>query len=342
MKIHYLIIFFMILSCGVRPPRKKDNTSNNFNLPPEFDTNTSWVSDISLLPGNDSPLVTKLGSSVLFENGSVSTPVWYSTNWYPDSTGGTSDVLTKYDSAIGDVYKTSSTWESQNANQYKNVKWAGHCNGLAAASVMTDAPKHSILYNNVNFTIDDIEGLLIEEWQNSYAKAIGKRCESFPILYDIFTGRAVDETCRGIDPSLFHIVLTNFLGRFHKAIIVNVEPYNEIWNIPIVSYKILGQQPLTVQDVNKWLFGFSEDTYSYNPKATQWVYFQTIVYFSNGKNKTYEYILELNDANEMIGGQWYRGSNKDHPNFIWRPSKPNPEDPYLNTTVVDSIYNQAF
>ena len=121
MKIHYLIIFFMVLSCGVRPPRKKDNTNNNFNLPPEFDTNTSWVSDISLLPGNDSPLVTKLGSSVLFENGLVSIPVWYTTNWYPDSTGGTSDVLTKYDSAMGDVYKTSSTWESQNANQYKNI-----------------------------------------------------------------------------------------------------------------------------------------------------------------------------------------------------------------------------
>jgi len=39
--------------------------------------------------------------------------------------------------------------------------------------------------------------------------------------------------------------------------------------------------------------------------------------------KTYEYVLELDAADNIIGGEWVGTSRYDHPDFLWFPtSKP--------------------
>ncbi len=35
---------------------------------------------------------------------------------------------------------------------------------------------------------------------------------------------------------------------------------------------------------------------------------------------TYEYLLELDDAGKIIGGEWLNGSKKAHPDFLWLPT----------------------
>ncbi|GMF09321.1 unnamed protein product [Phytophthora lilii] len=41
-------------------------------------------------------------------------------------------------------------------------------------------------------------------------------------------------------------------------------------------------------------------------------------YFDAGED--YEYLLELNEANEIIGGEWLQHSYDYHPDFLWFPT----------------------
>lgn len=347
-----LILFLLfVMACSDRPPTEKKGKGEKIGdikvvnkpilpivIADHKDTAITWLNDPNALDGGDttSPLVTTLDSS---DVGFVMTPVWMG-NWHPSSGNGTVDAMVKYDAALDSTDKKASTWEKDTTATLKNIKWSGHCNGLAAASIMVAEPIKDVTYKGVLFTVNDIKALLIESWQNSYGKAVGKRCEKQNIEYDS-NGRMLDDNCRDVSPATFHILLTNFLGRFHKPILVDVESGYEVWNSPIITYDVLAKQSLSLQSATMWLTGTAMDFYAYNPKATQWIYFQTQVTFSDNKKKTYEYILERDDSGQIIGGEWFRESKKNHPDFIWRPTKPNPENPYIDLQKVQDIYNQS-
>lgn len=356
---NFILFLIFVTACGTRPPsEKKEETQPSYmnmpepsitpippitSLPPitpvrTRETAITWLNDPNALDGGDttSPLITTLDTP---DVGFVMTPVWMS-NWYPSSENGTVPVIEKYDTAFDSTLKKASTWEKDITATLKDVKWSGHCNGLAAASIMVAEPIRDVSYNGVLFTVNDIKALLIEAWQNSYGKAVGKRCDKQNIEYDS-NGRMVDDACRDVSPAIFHILLTNFLGRFHKPILIDVDAGYEVWNSPVVTYDVLVKQSLSLQSATQWLTGTAMDFYAYNPQATQWIYFQTQVLFSNDKKKTYEYILERDRDGQIIGGEWFRESKQNHPDFIWRPTKPNPENPYIDLEKIQNIYNKS-
>jgi hypothetical protein len=340
MKLYLLSLSFLFLmSCGTREPKKAQPVIFQYRPAPDKLENTiTWLNDPKSLPGGDdsTPLVTSIS---IGDNGISRNKVWTS-NWYPYMEGGTVKALEKYDTAIGDSTKKASNWEAQKTAALKDVKWAGHCNGLAAASIMTNEPKHDVVYNGVTFTVEDIKALLIEIWQNSFGKSVGKRCNNQNITYDT-NGRMADEECRDVSPAAFHILLTNFLNRFQKPIIVDVDATHEVWNTPIVSYNVKIKQNISVAEVTAWLTGTALNYYPWNPKAVLWTYFQTQVYFGDKNTKTYEYILERNSNGDIIGGEWYRESTKNHPDFIWRPESPSAENPYISISTVQEIYSRS-
>jgi hypothetical protein len=336
-----LTLSFLIASCGVREAKQDAAPVIVYRhepAPDKLDNTITWLNDPKSLPGGDdsTPLVTDISMN---RQGATLKLAWKS-NWYPASEGGTVKVIEKYDLAIGDTEKKASTWEKQKTDALVNVKWAGHCNGWAAASVLTDEPKRDVVYNNVLFTVDDIKALLIESYQSSFGKTVGKRCNNTDIKYDNY-GRMIDEDCRDVSPAAFHILLTNFLGRFQKPIIVDVEANHEVWNSPIVSYDIKIMQNLSVTEVTTWLTGQPSRTYTWNPNAILWTYFQTQVVFSDGNKKIYEYILERNNNGNIIGGEWFRESKSNHPDFIWRPSEANAENPYLSLKTIQEIHSRS-
>tara|TARA_R110002073_G_scaffold140253_12_gene290992 strand:- start:59179 stop:61554 length:2376 start_codon:yes stop_codon:yes gene_type:complete len=78
-------------------------------------------------------------------------------------------------------------------------------------------------------------------------------------------------------------------------------------------------------------------TYKFNAKATKLRYVKNTVSWiaesastTNGnladridsftRTDTYEYILELNDAGDLIGGEWVGSSKTNHPDFVWLPT----------------------
>ena len=330
-KISLISISFVLWGCGVKTATSELRELMNYWNVPDY------------IPGATAPLKTQLAS--LPDNGETATPVWQG-YWYPSSQNGTAykpnnrepSPMEKYDLAVGNSKQQATQWEIDSSRALANVDWAGHCNGLAAASTMEVEPKFPINYNNIVFSVDDVKALLIEIWQNG-GDMSGGRCDIDRIKYDA-NGRIITDECRDINPATFHIILANFLGLFHKPVIADVTLGSPVWNYPAISYAIKYKQNATVRDVTYWLYGAVKDTYDYNPSATSFVYFQTEVTFTI-ETKIYEYILELNAAGEIIGGEWYGDSKKDHPDFLWRHTKPTPENPYLDVSKVYDIYKRS-
>jgi hypothetical protein len=334
-----VLLGFLLCSCGDKQP--------NSQLKEPMD----WLNNPQNLPGADSALV--LDPAVLPDTGSVQKPVW-STYWYPASQNGTArkpaqwelSPVEKYDAAVGDSSKKATNWEMQQSARFKNVQWAGHCNGVAAAGTMVDEPKKEVWYNNVKFTPDDVKALMVEAFQAG-GQVIGGRCNLSTMRLDS-NGRPIDKECRDTNPASLHIALTNYLGRFRKPLIADMDANYPVWNYVITSYQVKMKQNLTARDVNWWLSGQDITTYSINPLATSFVYYQMEVVYNNGSNKIYEYILELSDAvnsqttgTTIIGGEWFRKALTDHPDFLWRHTGPRVENPYLNLDVIYNIYNKS-
>jgi hypothetical protein len=54
-------------------------------------------------------------------------------------------------------------------------------------------------------------------------------------------------------------------------------------------------------------------------------------------SKTYEFILELDAAGNVLGGEWLNSSKNDHPPFFWAPLGPGSEVPNLNPSYVKAL-----
>jgi hypothetical protein len=281
-------------------------------------------------------------ASELPDTGSVERIWWGS--WYPLAQGGTAvryyhnipSTMEKYDTAAG-TNGAATKWELESVKAYANVGWAGHCNGLAAASVMVEEPKKSVVYKNVNFTIEDIKALLVESWQGS-GYIIGDRCDQKQITFDSY-GRIQQTECRDVNPATFHLAVTNYLGLFGKAIIADVDNSAAVWNYVIDSYQIQDKKWLSQSEAAMKVQGTS--SYVFNSEATDFVHIKMTVNYAHFSSRTYEYILELNQKGKIVGGEWVGSNKREHPDFIWRPSEPKLENPNLDLNIINTIYKQS-
>jgi hypothetical protein len=244
--------------------------------------------------------------------------------------------MEKYDKAAG-TGDAATQWELESVKAYAHIGWAGHCNGLAAASVMVEEPMKSVTYNNVTFTTEDTKALLVESWQGS-GSIIGDRCDQRLITYDLY-GRIQQDECRDVNPATFHLAVTNYLGFFGKAIIADVDNSQAVWNYVIDSFTVQEKTWMSQNEAAWKVQGSS--AYAFNAEATDFVYIKMSVNYAQFAVRTYEYILELNQKGKIIGGEWVGSSKKEHPDFIWRPSDPRPENPNLDLKLINTIYKQA-
>lgn len=327
----YLIILstlFLLSSCG---------QSNQ--IPFDLKEAMNRLNNPTLIPGSIGTLEYTL--SKLPDTGQV-TRLW-SGPWWPLSEGGTSSTkygtpspLKKYDQAVG---SDANDWEIENSRKYATVGWSGHCNGLAAASVMMEQPSQPVLYKGIQFTVTDIKALLTEMWQAS-GYIVGDRCDRSTITYDRY-GRIVESECRDVNPATLHMALTNYLGRFGKAIVGDKDPSEAVWNYPIQSYEVLEKTEISRSEASYRIQSESSDVYTYNSQAVAFAYIKISVTFLGFSPNRYEYVLELDQKGQILGGEWTGTSKRDHPDFIWRPIDPKTENPYLDLNVIRDIYKKS-
>ena len=239
--------------------------------------------------------------------------------------------------------------------------WMGICHGWAVAAYASPRPANTITVmaadgkTKIEFHPDDVRALVSLKWAYSSwdGMFIGGRCnakenadeDEEAVEKDEETGRVLNEECFDTNPGTWHTVVTNKIGRYNESFIMDITFDAEVWNQPVYAYDVSYHHPRTyepgtleesIMTIDKqWQ---EEDTFAAfrnNPQAKKIVIVKMDVTYvaetdprhgvpheDKLKVVTYWYDLELDEDNNIVGGEWY--TNR-HPDFLWtkkRNSRP--------------------
>jgi hypothetical protein len=288
----------------------------------------------------------------------------YSGSMYPSTGGGTnqSRALDQYDRAF---LTKAAAWERARPAHSTPIKskanaWHGHCNGFAAASTRHREPRMPVTINGVSFSARDIKALLAEVYMSQRTVSLsGLQCDQPLARLQKDPFRRPDVTkmdkCEDTNPGNFHLALTNLLGGANPIpFIAELSPDLEIWNYPVYRYSCLnctenGWREISVAQAESVVAGVYTGArkYRFNPAATKFYDVALQVHLSDqleveaiGLHKEklvrYRYVLEANDAGEIIGGEWGAESRGTQPDFLWLALDPSPatgDEKYANPEV---------
>ena len=210
--------------------------------------------------------------------------------------------------------------------------WTGICNGWSLAAINEPYPTKSVQVTTpngrlINFYASDIQALISQvyfDYQPGISIArLGALC-SEPVPAVNNDGRIISPACRDTNPMSFHLALAKVLSQ-GRSFVIDINPTNETINQPSVGYD------LRFSNKGPMRSGYKDAA----ANATQLVDVEVVFYYTLEtlvgkqsfspkemenlvKNITYQYTLELDDNNKVVGGEWAIGSKI--PDFIWRPS----------------------
>ncbi len=142
-------------------------------------------------------------------------------------------------------------------------------------------------------------------------------------LQEELTSRGEQSECRDTNAGAFHLVITNQIAKLKEGFIADVTRDDEVWNQAVYGYEVkMGPitqgrspdaAPRTVKEVNvtttmKYIVEvpYHHERGGYNHGAAE----ETV---------DYEYRLELDSKDNIIGGKWL---SYDRPDFLWKQDKP--------------------
>ena len=256
-----------------------------------------------------------------------------------------------------------------NSYSKKDPSWNGICHGWAPAAASYPEPLPVTVVNKdgikIEFGSSDIKALISfyyaweaaqytdsgdENWgfkegddgkKTYWAKdpnmsyfiyrQVGQRCDRAAVFQGLCKGRS-------INPAVFHLAVTNVIGRYHRSFVADVDPKLQIWNQPVFGY---ATKVLKVESIQAGDSGDDEDTD--HPPAngavkrvlvhTTFTYVDEMdpSYNPKGQPKTDKkemaYWLELDAGGKIVGGEWSRGifrardRRTDFIGFLWRTSR---------------------
>ena len=216
--------------------------------------------------------------------------------------------------------------------------WFGLCHAWVSASILEPEPIHPVSQNGVTFQVNDLKALVTLMYHKSSYDLISGRCnlsdQTGQVQYDAF-GRPLASECRDTNPGTFHLTLVNFVGVKKKSFGLDRVFDSQVWNHPIRGYRVLQSTSLSRQQAAA-LVGETTGEYSFNRAAVGFRYIKNRVRYitesfcdTDGNLSAridqyteavdYEYVLELDTAGKIIGGEWTAGSKLLHPDFLWVP-----------------------
>ncbi len=204
--------------------------------------------------------------------------------------------------------------------------WEGICHGWAPASISFTEPKAVLATSAagvaVPFGSSDVKALLslyTGNYSGARFRALGARCNYDLTAHPELANRP---ECRDTNAGAFHIVLTNQIALMKQGFVADVTRDLEVWNQPVHGFKttvLSTQAPSpgaavgTVQEavIDTEMF-FSVEIYP------RW---DAVVGTEEQANdsRVYHYRVELNDAGEIIGGEWL---TSERPDFLWTKDRP--------------------
>lgn len=254
-----------------------------------------------------------------------------------------------YDISQGD-YTYTLTRRTLNLFTPGDLWWEGICHGWSLASANYPEPSDVIVMNPdgiaVPFGASDVKGLLsMHDAYNSVGTYVhvGARCGIQGKVPGEESSRdgevsmpteelASTPACKDMNAGSFHIVMTNMIGIHSKALVADVDRFNDVWNQPVVSYdsSILEEMIPTHEErllgverkiKMKMKFVYGEELQFDNREArargeNNFVSKKPVTRTRHQefRFKDYEYFLELDGSHRIIGGEWI---TLTRPDFIW-------------------------
>jgi transglutaminase elicitor len=289
-----------------------------------------WGSDLVLTIG-DLPLEGKVPGF----------RVPYAGHDYPDKAGGTLQAMRKYDMAYHRGQSLATEYERRDVGAHRSGRfdddfaprrglfgfgrfrgprtpsWYGHCNGWTAAAIRHAEPQNSVTRNGVVFTPADIKGMLAEIYMYTDTEFLGGEDAA-------------------INPGIFHLSLTNWLGRGDHPVGMETAIGEVVINYPIYTYGSAVTKLSDRQSEVKMSIRYRMNTpqeHNKGPDANQTMYFH--------------YALDTNDKGEITGGRYYGDSARI--DMLWAPLQPvqggkkgnERGNPHLNVKEVLAIWRDS-
>jgi len=281
----------------------------------------------------------------------------YSGHDYTDRSGGTMDVMRKYDVAFNSRVPMATEWEREDVGKRRPLflfrgrnrlpedfrlpeterrrgngrgllaalfsgsgrvpAWYGHCNGRTAASIRHAEPQRSVMRNGVVFTPADIKGLLAEVYMYQDTEFLG----------------GIDFA---VNPGTFHVILSNWLGRGSHPVGMDSTLGEVVFNYPIYAYATSHlERPDNRVEVkmNAAYAKSSGGEHNQSPRIKGVMYFH--------------YTLNLNEEGEITGGEYYGDSSRV--DMLWSPLQPAQGgkkgneigNPYIDVKEILSIWRES-
>lgn len=121
-----------------------------------------------------------------------------------------------------------SAWEILNHYSPAGGSWWGHCNGWAAAAILTDEPRESLQIDmggeQVEYTTADVKGLLTESHYSTQSQFYGARYYK--------DGDDIND----LTPQAFHKLVTFFIGTQQVPLVFDTDAKEAVWNYPAYAY----------------------------------------------------------------------------------------------------------
>ncbi len=235
--------------------------------------------------------------------------------------------------------------------------WWGLCHAWVPAAMLEPEPLRAVTHNGVTFDVSDIKALIIMQYDRASAILVGGRCNDKEVKRDE-TGRLTDDVCRDTNAGSFHVIMANFLGLMKRPIAEDRTYDYEVWNQPILEWKVDRMDEITEADALRLLERPEGSTYAeINPKAVKFYEVESTTYYiteSHPETKPltdviteytrsdrYHYVLEVDADGKVNGGEWIGYSRQSHPDFLWLPIEARGGNPYIDTALVRSLIAQS-
>jgi hypothetical protein len=211
--------------------------------------------------------------------------------------GGPLDRYDQYTLALRGYDPGTRDWERQSVF-FPNTRWAGHCNGFAAAALLEPEPQDPLTALGVTFSVADLKGLLVDyHFGDAAAWSFG------------------DENAE-VSPAKFHALLLDWVAATNKGVVVTFDlGGGEVWSYPLYRF------------ATRWAPDAVEDSV-WHATTTIWMadmdvgpnFIGTQAYPGTA-GQTFTYDLR-GDPRHPDDGTWTGSSARGrfaHPSRIWYP-----------------------
>ena len=143
------------------------------------------------------------------------------------------DKWALYEYLSGNSYPNpfyASAWEVLNHYSPGGGSWWGHCNGWAAAAILTNEPREAQTYqaggHDITFTTADLKGLLTESYYSQNSHFYGAR----------YNGEEQD--IADLYPDAFHKIMTFYVRDRGVPLVFDTSADAAVWNYPAYAYEM--------------------------------------------------------------------------------------------------------